>query len=111
MYFHWPSYKRLAQRSLAELRAADAPSANVLPLLQQIDPGLPVLSEHTRALCHTRATTAAAPWAWMNVSGFFALLHADGSSFVARDVRELYLFYLARCDLPQKCSDERAVVT
>lgn len=47
----------------------------------------------------------------MNVGGFFALLHADGSSFVARDVRELYLFYLARCDLPQKCSDERAVVT
>ena len=69
----------------------------MLPLLQQIDPALPVLAEHTRALCHARATTAAAPWAWMNVGGFFALLHADGSAFVARDVRELYLFYLARC--------------
>ena len=96
VYFHWPSYKRSAQRPLAELRLPGVAPANLLPLLLQIEPALPVLAEHTRALCHTRATTAAAPWAWMNVGGFFALLHADGSVYVAGDVRELFLYYLSR---------------
>ena len=95
VYFHWPSYKRSAQLPLAALRDADTAPANLLPLLLQLEPALPVLAEHTQALCHARATTAAAPWAWMNVAGFFALLHADGAVYVAGDVRELYLHYRA----------------
>lgn len=93
VYFHWPSYKRLGQKPLAELRLSGTAPSNLLPLLLQIDPELPVLNEHTRALCHTHVTTAAAPWAWLNVSGFFALAHLDGSVYVAKDVRELFAHY------------------
>ena len=95
VYFHWPSYRRVAQLSLAELAQSDAAPQNILPLLLQIDPSVPVLYEHTRALCHTHATTPAAPWAWLYVGGFFALGHHDGSVYVARDVRELFLHYTA----------------
>jgi len=108
IYFHWPSYKRLGQIPLAELQQPDTAPANLLPLLMQIDPEIPVLNEHTKALCHTCATTAAAPWAWINVSGFFALVHHDGSVYVARDLRELFAYYLrhknadkrTRCMIP-----------
>lgn len=93
VYFHWPSYKRVGQLPLVELRQPGTAPANLLPLLLQIDPELPVLNEHSRALCHAKVTTAAAPWAWMNVAGFFALLHHDGAVYVARDIRELFAHY------------------
>jgi hypothetical protein len=32
----------------------------------------------------------------MNVAGFFALLHRDGSVYVAKDIRELFVYYQRR---------------
>ena len=93
VYFHWPSYRRSNQISLAQLRGKDTPPQNILPLLLQIDPNVPVLYEHTQALCHTRRPDK---WAWMNVAGFFALLHRDGSVYVAKDIRELFVYYQRR---------------
>ena len=93
VYFHWPSYRRSNQISLAQLRAKDTPPQNMLPLLLQIDPNVPVLYEHTQALCRTRRPDK---WAWMNVAGFFALLHRDGAVYVAKDIRELFVYYQRR---------------
>jgi len=93
VYFHWPSYRRVNQLSLEQLRAPDTPPQNLLPLLLQIDPAPPVLNEHTQALCHTLRNV---PWAWMNVAGYFALMHSDGAVYVAKDIRELFLFKQAQ---------------
>ena len=97
VYFHYPSYRRSNQISLAQLRGKDTPPQNILPLLLQIDPNVPVLYEHTKALCHSRQPSK---WAWMNVAGYFALLHRDGSVYVAKDIRELYIYYQRRDAAP-----------
>jgi hypothetical protein len=87
VYYNFPSYARQAQLPLAALQRPAAPAVNVLPLLTELRPDVPVLFEHTGAGC--RAQHAKHPWSWVLWSRFVLLVDADMRSFVAADVRTL----------------------
>ena len=87
IYFHYPSYNRRLQQSFASIQSGACASLNMLPLLMQIVPDIPVLYEHTGA--GYRPACAIHKFAWL-VFGNHVLL-SDGSltTYCARDVRYL----------------------
>jgi hypothetical protein len=89
VYYNFPSYVRRSQLPLAALQKTTAPAVNVLPLLTELRPEIPVLFEHTGAGC--RAQHAKYPYSWVLWSSFVLLVDADMRSYVASDVRTLLL--------------------
>lgn len=87
VYYNFPSYARQTQLPLAALQRASAPAVNVLPLLTELRPDIPVLFEHTGAGC--RAQHAKHPWSWVLWSRFVLLVDADMRSYAAADIRTL----------------------
>jgi hypothetical protein len=87
VYYNFPSYARQKQLPLAALQRASAPAVNVLPLLTELHPEIPVLFEHTGAGC--RAQHAKHRWSWVLWSQFVLLVDADMRAFVAADIRTL----------------------
>ena len=87
VYYNFPSYARQAQLPLAELNRANAPAVNVLPLLTELRPDVPVLFEHTGAGC--RAQHRKHSWSWVLWSRFVILVNTEMRSFVAADIRTL----------------------
>jgi hypothetical protein len=87
VYYNFPSYARQTQLPLAALQRANAPAVNVLPLLTELSPDIPVLFEHTGAGC--RAQHARHRWSWVLWSRFVLLVDADMRSYVAADARTL----------------------
>jgi len=87
IYYNHPSYARQTQLPLAELERANACAVNVLPLLTELRPDIPVLFEHTGAGC--RQQHAKHPWSWVLWSRFVLLVDADMRSYVAADLRTL----------------------
>jgi hypothetical protein len=87
IYYNHPSYTRQTQLPLAELQRAHALAVNLLPLLTELRPDIPVLFEHTGAGC--RAEHAKHPWSWVLWSHFVLLVDADMRSFIANDLRTL----------------------
>jgi hypothetical protein len=87
VYYNFPSYARQTQLPLAALQRANAPAVNVLPLLTELSPDIPVLFEHTGAGC--RAQHAKHRWSWVLWSRFVLLVDADMRSFAAADIRTL----------------------
>ena len=94
VYYNFPSYARQTQLPLAALQRADAPAVNLLPLLTELRPDIPVLFEHTGAGC--RAQHAKHPWSWVLWSRFVLLVDADMRSYVAADLRTLLCTQNAR---------------
>ena len=87
VYYNFPSYARETQLPLAALQRANAPAVNVLPLLTELSPDIPVLFEHTGAGC--RAQHAKHRWSWVLWSRFVLLVDAEMRSFAAADIRTL----------------------
>jgi len=87
VYYNFPSYARQTQLPLAALQRAGAPAVNVLPLLTELSPDIPVLFEHTGAGC--RARHACHKRCWVLWSRFVLLVDADMRSFAAADIRTL----------------------
>jgi len=87
IYYNHPSYVRQTQLPLVELQRSNAPSLNLLPLLTELRPDIPVLFEHTGAGC--RAQHAKYPWSWVVWSKYVLLVDNKMSSFVATDLRAL----------------------
>jgi len=87
VYYNFPSYARQTQLPLAALQRANAPAVNVLPLLTELSPDIPVLFEHTGAGC--RAQHARHARSWVLWSRFVLLVDAEMRSFAAADIRTL----------------------
>jgi len=87
IYYNFPCYARQTQLPLAALQRASAPAINVLPLLTELRPDIPVLYEHTGAGC--RARHACHKFCWVLWSRFVLLVNADMHSFAAADIRTL----------------------
>lgn len=87
IYYNHPTYARQNQLPIAALQRANAPAVNVLPLLTELSPDIPVLFEHTGAGC--RAQHLKHGWSWVLWSRFVLLVDADMQAFVAADLRTL----------------------
>ena len=88
IYFHYPQYERRRQIDMAALASAQAPPFNVLPLIAQVLPDVPLYFEHTGAGC--ASTHAKHPCSFALLSGHVFLLDRAGNVFCARDLRNLY---------------------
>jgi len=89
VYYHFPTYERQRQQPMAFLEGYGIPGTNLLPLLLQLNPDMPVFYEHTGA--GQRAAYAAHPFSWVFMSGFILLLDREGRAFCAEDLRSLLL--------------------
>jgi hypothetical protein len=87
IYYNHPTYARQTQLPIASLQRANAPAVNVLPLLTELSPDIPVLFEHTGAGC--RKQHARHRCSWVLWSRFVLLIDADMQAFVATDLRTL----------------------
>ena len=87
VYYNFPSYARQKQLPMDALQRTDAAAINLLPLLTELRPDIPVLFEHTGAGC--RPVHARHKWSWVLWSRFVLLVDADMRAFVAADVRAL----------------------
>jgi len=63
VYYHFPTYERQRQQPMAFLEGYSIPGTNLLPLLLQLNPDMPVFYEHTGA--GQRAAFAAHPFSWV----------------------------------------------
>ena len=89
IYYNHPTYTRQTQLSLSELERANTKHVNLLPLLTELRPDIPVLFEHTGAGClsvHAKHT-----WSWVMWSNFLLLVDSQMKSYVAADARSLVL--------------------
>ena len=87
VYFHYPQYARKVQAPLDVITSDKSLGANVLPLLMQFQPDIPVLFEHTGAA--KQAAHAKHKWSWCCFSNVILLVSAEHGPFCARDLRSL----------------------
>lgn len=87
VYYHFPAYMRTKQLAIEELQADAVPAVNLLPLLQQIHPTVPVLYEHTAAGLRTAHERHA--FAWVVLGPFVVLVDRHMHSYAASDLRSL----------------------
>jgi len=87
IYYNYPTYSRQIQLPLSELQRENARSVNLLPLLTELRPDIPVLFEHTGAGC--RQAHAQHKWSWILWSHFVLLVDSEMRSYVATDARTL----------------------
>ena len=87
IYYNYPTYCRQTQLSLLELQKDNVRSVNLLPLLTELRPDIPVLFEHTGAgFRHAHGKHA---WSWVLWSNFVLLVDRDLQGYVAADARTL----------------------
>jgi len=92
VYYHFPSYERQRQQPMAFLEGYGIPSTNLLPLLLQLNPDLPLFYEHTGA--GLRSAYGAHAFSWVFMSGFILLVARSGAVYCAEDLRSLLLLSL-----------------
>jgi len=89
VYYHYPSYERQRQQPMAFLEGYGISGTNLLPLLLQLNPDIPLFCEHTGA--GHRAAYSAHRFSWVFVSGYIMLVSREGAVFCAEDLRSLLL--------------------
>lgn len=87
IYYNYPTYCRQTQLPLADLERENVQSVNLLPLLTELRPDIPVLCEHTGAGC--RSEHAKHQWSWVLWCKFVVLVDRDMRCYVAADARTL----------------------
>lgn len=87
-YFLYPTYSRRVQKPMGEFAAGTAAGVNVLPLLMQVKPDVPVVFEHTRGKARNHM------WAWLVWHQHILLCHQDGRVFCAKSVYDLFAHML-----------------
>lgn len=87
IYYNHPTYARNSQLPLSALQRENTSAVNVLPLLTELRPDIPVLFEHTGAGC--RQQHAKHRWSWVLWSHFVLLVDRDMQAHVAADIRTL----------------------
>jgi len=89
VYYHWPVYNRQRQIAQPLLEQYGVCGINLLPLLLQVDPEIPVFYEHTGA--GTQSVYSKHEYSWAMMSGYVFLVRRSGEVFCAEDVRSLLL--------------------
>lgn len=87
VYYNLPSYHRQRQLSLQNLQTPNTRHTNLLPLITELHPEIPVLFEHTGA--GSRTEHALHRHAWVLWSRFVLLVDHNLNSYVAYDLRTL----------------------
>lgn len=82
VFFNWPAYARKRQEPFETLMKNRC-YINVVPLLHEMYPDIPVLYEHTGALF--AETHSAYSFAWVCIGGFWGLLNKEGAVFYHKD--------------------------
>ena len=85
VYYNFPTYNRQRQLPLEKLQEANAPDINLLPLLTELRPDIPVLCEHTGA--GHRATHAQHKWSWVLWTQYVFLVDGEMKVYVATCAR------------------------
>jgi hypothetical protein len=83
-YYLYPTYTRRVQVPIADFAADKAAGINILPLLMQVKPDVPVVFEHTRSKARSH------PWAWLVWHEHILLCQQDGGVFCAKSVYDLF---------------------
>lgn len=85
-YFLYPTYSRAVQKPIGEIISGNVSGVNILPLLMQVKPDVPVLMEHTAEKAKQHK------WAWMVWHHHILLSHVDGSVYCAESIFDLFAY-------------------
>jgi hypothetical protein len=96
MYFHQPTYKRPRQLEFENIISMSARDVNVLPIITQIKPDVPILFEHSGA-CSSSACSAE-PWSWLVIHKHIVLCDSNGKYYVAKNIYVLYAYLMSKCE-------------
>jgi hypothetical protein len=96
LYFHQPTYQRQRQVDFESIKALAARDINVLPIMLQIKPDVPVLFEHTGA-CNSTACSAQ-PWSWLVIHRHIVLCDNNGKYYVAKNIYVLFAYLMSKCE-------------
>lgn len=99
-YYLFPTYTRPVQKAMTDLLLEDEGVAgvNILPLLMQVVPDVPVVMEHTTA------ATKQHKWSWLVWHEHILLCQEDGNIYCADSVFDLFSYLL-----DHRGTDQRAV--
>ncbi len=81
-YYLYPGYTRPVQRPMADFDADNVTGFNVLPLLMQVAPDVPVFFVHTARQARENPGRGA-PWSWLVWTDNILLCQEDGAVFCA----------------------------
>ena len=96
MYYHQPTYKRPRQLDFEAIVSMAARDVNVLPIIAQIKPDVPILFEHTGA-CSSSACSAE-PWSWLVMHKHIVLCDSNGKYYVAKNIYVLFAYLMSKTD-------------
>ena len=96
LYFHRPTYTRQRQVDFESIKALAARDINVLPIMLQIKPDVPVLFEHTGACNST--TCSKEPWSWLVIHRHIVLCDNNGKDYVAKNIYVLFAYLMSKCE-------------
>ena len=96
VFFHTPTYKRPRQLDYEHIVAMAGRDVNVLPIIAQIKPDVPILFEHTGA-CSSSACSAE-PWSWLVIHKHIVLCDSNGKYYVAKNIYVLYAYLMSKCE-------------
>jgi hypothetical protein len=96
VYFHTPTYKRPRQLDFELIVSMAAQDVNVLPIIAQIKPDVPILFEHTGA-CSSSACSAES-WSWLVIHKHIVLCDSNGKYYVAKNIYVLYAYLMSKCE-------------
>jgi len=86
------NYNRQRQIPLSDIKSVSACPLNVIPLLIQLKPDMPVLYEHTGAC--TNEMCSRAPWTWVVLNRHVFLCDDKHNVYVANSIYELFAFVM-----------------
>jgi hypothetical protein len=85
-YFLYPTYSRAVQKPIGELLTGNVSGTNILPLLMQVKPDVPVLLEHTAEKAKQHK------WAWLVWHHHILLSNVDGCVYCGENVYDLFAY-------------------
>jgi hypothetical protein len=86
-YHRFPTYCRNVQITMADIHEGKGSAANVLPLLMQLFPDAPIVTEQTGAC--TNSTFTKARWSWLVWHKHILLCSDDGNMYCAQSIFDL----------------------
>ena len=96
IYFHQPTYRRQRQVDFESITTLSAADINVLPIMMQIKPDVPVFFEHTGACNSTACSTE--PWSWLVMHRHILLCDNNGKYYVAKNIYVLFAYLMSKCE-------------
>lgn len=102
VYYNWPSYQRHKQKSFKEIM--DKRSAvNILPLIAEMFPTVPVLYEHDGALSCEAHSKHQFSWALINTNVFLVTKTLD--IYYSDDIMQLCALFNKDCGAPSSADN------